>query len=434
MKVNWFSPLRPAKTAIADYTLHVMRAFATRSEVTIWTDQSEWDPEYEIYGRVRQYHGVPDWSELNRADVTYYNIGNNTQFHGVISGLSRSVAGVVILHDTRLQHLFTGLYKHNRSDEYRAMMERYYGQSGLEAADAYLSGRVSIEDISKNYPLTPLAMHNALGAVVHVPDAAEPLIDEQTQPVLYAPLPYSASGAANPDTARQARRVPDQPPYRLMVFGFLGLNRRLDAILQALGGFAQRDKYHLHIYGTLDKPSEVKRLIGKCELANHVTIHGYVSETELDDALDASNLVLNLRYPSMGEASWSQLRLWSRRLPSLVTKTGWYASAPAETVAFVRPEHEIADIRRHLQGFLDNPGEFMRKGEAGYRVLRQDHSPEKYAETLLEFARQTHGYRNRLNAAQLVRRSGQLLGEWASPEEHAPLLQRIASEISRFAA
>ena len=46
--LHWFSPLEPARTAIAHYTTHVLPELAAASEVTLWTDQKQWDPALEI--------------------------------------------------------------------------------------------------------------------------------------------------------------------------------------------------------------------------------------------------------------------------------------------------------------------------------------------------------------------------------------------------
>ncbi len=93
-----------------------------------------------------------------------------------------------------------------------------------------------------------------------------------------------------------------------------------------------------------------------------VTLHGFVPAEDLEAALTSAHLAINLRFPTMGEASVSQLQIWDHALPSLVTRVGWYATLPQETVAFVRPEHEITDIQAHLHAFVDDPGRYAHMG------------------------------------------------------------------------
>ncbi|MGZ5437139.1 MAG: hypothetical protein ACXW3F_13885, partial [Pyrinomonadaceae bacterium] len=108
MKLNWFSPLPPAKSGIAvDFFRTILPALSSRADVTLWTDQSEWASTLENHARVRtfQLNEMP-WVELNRADVTFFNLGNNHLFHGTIWEVSRRLAGVTILHDLRLDEFF----------------------------------------------------------------------------------------------------------------------------------------------------------------------------------------------------------------------------------------------------------------------------------------------------------------------------------------
>src|SRR6516164_8825946 len=103
MKLNWFSPLPPARTGIADYTAQLLPALDQRFEVTLWTDQHEWDSGLEEWAAVRHFDPahVP-WSTLNQAEITVYNLGNHGAFHGGIFEVSRRLPGIVILHDLAL--------------------------------------------------------------------------------------------------------------------------------------------------------------------------------------------------------------------------------------------------------------------------------------------------------------------------------------------
>ena len=93
-----------------------------------------------------------------------------------------------------------------------------------------------------------------------------------------------------------------------------------------------------------------------------VKLHGFVPAEELDAALAAAHLAVNLRNPTMGESSFSQLQIWDHALPTLVSQVAWYAKLPENAVAFVRPEHEVLDIQRHLNAFLADPDRFVEMG------------------------------------------------------------------------
>ena len=218
-----------------------------------------------------------------------------------------------------------------------------------------------------------------------------------------------------------------EPPYRLVTFGYMGRNRRLDAVLQALATFPERDRFRLDVFGEVPDGRMLRKRIGQLGIGHLVELHGYAAETELNQVLQTSHLAINLRYPTMGEASGSQLRIWYNALPSLVTDVGWYSSLPSDAVSHVRPEHEIDDIQSHLQAFLENPKEFAEMGQRGLRKLLEHHDPEKYVQSILDMAANARHFRVRKSAYDLAKRAGATMNCWSSNAGDQP--DRIAQKI-----
>ena len=431
MKLNWFSPLPPAKTDIAHYTTRVLPALSQLADVTLWTDQERWDADIEQYASVRNYRlDRVGWADLNLADANIYQVGNNPLFHGAIWQISRLHAGVVVLHDFRLHHFFDGLYRVRWRDlnSYLAVMERYHGEEGRrEAAESFRNDARNIQYMTERYPLTHLAIENALGVIVHTQESYDALAVGATWPIAYAPLPFAASW--RPTTRHKQKAA--GPPYRLIVFGYIGRNRRLDAVLKALAELPEKDQLYLDVYGSiLDEEKQLRALIRSLDLKKHVTLHGFAPEAKLDEALAAAQLAINLRYPTMGEASGSQLRLWAHRLPSLVSRVGWYGSLAPDAVAFVRTDdNELADIKMHLQAFLANPEAFVAMGERGRKELEEKHAPEQYAKTIVELAARAQAFRPRAASFKLAERAGSLMSEWLGPDPSREAWDNVAGEI-----
>jgi glycosyltransferase involved in cell wall biosynthesis len=377
---------------------------------------------------VRRYDPLRlSWPELNQAAVTFYNIGNNHLFHASIWQVSRQHPGIVVLHDLRVHNFFESLYRGQWRDlaGYLAAVQRYYGDDGLRAATEFVnSGTVNIDYMTEHFPLTPLALENSLAVVVHTEEAFAQLEAMRHLPVALASLPRTLPQDSDENHAVLRSAA---PPYRLIMFGYMGRNRRLEAVLEALGNLTERDSFRLDIFGDIADARALRRLIGKLGLDRLVQLHGYTPETELNKVLKASHLAINLRYPTMGEASGSQLRIWYHALPSLVTEIGWYSSLPRDIVAHVRPDHEPADIQSHLQAFLKNPELFASMGQRGLRRLREQHDPEQYVETILELAGHASEFRVRKAAYDLALRAGTMMGSWTSNAGPEPM--RIAEKI-----
>jgi glycosyltransferase involved in cell wall biosynthesis len=432
MMVNWVSPLPPARSGIARYSGDLLPLLADRADVAVFTEAGI--SKSQVVARRTSIRSIASgrfpFDVLNRADLTFYNIGNNPHFHPRTWELSRRHAGIVILHDTCLQHLIAGAYLHAWHDApgYIALMGRYYGQAGVAAAHALIGGRLDVEQLATQFPLTSSALDHALGAIVHTRAAFDQVRRQSGLPVLYAPLPYRPREHRGPSS--RAARPASKPPYRLIMFGDIGRNRGLAYVVEALAGLPHVSRLRLDIYGDVVEAAAVEEHIRARRLGRIVKLHGYVRRRTLEDALRRAHLAINLRTPTMGEASLSQLEMWSYSLPTLVTREGWYERLDHRAVAFVRPRHEVPDIREHLRAFLADPERFARMGRVGRQILTTDHSPERYVTALLDFGRRVAERRLRRVANDLAGRAGSAM-PWAryAPK---PSLHRVAFRIAEM--
>ncbi len=387
LKLAWFSPVVPQPTDIANYTARLQPHLDAEFDVRYFT---ETESGFLDLAKGRRYDCDPGsvpyeiFRELNLVDLPVYHIGNNPRFHLNTLFLSRCKPGLVVLHDRKLHHFMDAVYKHRLGDRrtYIAWMRRYHGTLGADAAAAAWDTLISIDFMAEHFPLTQVATETALGVIAHTKHSFAAVSRITSNPVFRLPLAFPAGAAP-------AEREPTgdaNEKIRLVMFGFLGANRRVTEFLRALAKLRERDRFVVDLAGVVGNMDQVTATIAKLHLENSVTVHGYVKQAALEGLLARADLAINLRYPSMGEASGAQLRIWSNALPSLVTSTEGYAELPEEAVCFVRPEHEEADIQRHLLGFLADPQSYREKGAYGRKLLEREHSPESYVRELHEIA------------------------------------------------
>jgi glycosyltransferase involved in cell wall biosynthesis len=428
VKLNLFSPLPPLRSDIARVTTNLLPLLASRAEVVVWSSDPKWDPAAEAHATIRPYDiARPPWRDINEADATFYQMGNDPRYHHAIWRMSQQHPGIVILHDVMMQHFFSGLVFHQLGlarRDYLELVERHDGVEGRGLAEAHLHGLLTTEELGQRSPLTGAATENALAVVVHS-QAAFQLVPEET-PAAYLPL---CVGAPAP---LELPAKTDADVYRISLFGFLGPNRRLPVLLRALADFPERDRFRLDIYGTIDGAEKIQQLIGRLGLNDLATMHGFVNHAELDEALRRTDLVVNLRNPSMGEASGSQLHLWQYALPSLVTRGAWYATLPENTVAFVRPDHETEDLHAHLAEYLADPEKYRELGRNGRRYVAEKHSMESYVDGLLEIAARTPEFQARWLARNLARRAASSLNGWCDRTTIQDFIPNVAGEIQKL--
>jgi len=72
---------------------------------------------------------------------------------------------------------------------------------------------------------------------------------ENACPVAYVPLPYAPSPRSHSSRPKFGGGQTWRATYRIIIFGYLNVNRRLDSLLQALNTLPDGDLFRLDIYG-----------------------------------------------------------------------------------------------------------------------------------------------------------------------------------------
>lgn len=387
--IHWVSPLPPAETDIAHYTHRILPELTKRADVTLWTDALSWDtkltehcpvhslnPQKVNAGEMRDASG-----KLATGDVIFVNMGNSSIFHGGFLQMTSRIPTVVILHDLALQEMYLqAIHKGLMSlDKYLDDMEQWYGQAGRQQALLCWEGRISAYDLNMAHPGFEILMKNAVAIVTHTSAAHKAVAKRRFVPAYQLDLPYKAQHASSSERSISG-------PLRLMQFGYIGPNRRLENILEALAGLDSSIEFIFDICGKLWDPDRIKLLCEQLGLTDKVNFKGFVSEPKLDEMLSQAHLVFNLRNPTMGEASGSQLRIWDATAASVVTDHGWYHDISDEAVFRISKENEVAEIRALLHQIWGNRYIAMSKGEYGRLQLINQHDPGAYADGIVEIA------------------------------------------------
>lgn len=431
MKINWISPLPPAVSGIAYLTDYVADSLTERANVTFWGLGTEAGGSFKDRYNLNTWpddHG--SWQALNSSDITIYNIGNNLTYHAQIWKISRIHPGIVVLHDTHLQHLFAGLIAYSGGDreKYISIMRRFYGENGESSARALFAGSQNIFQLAATYPMTEYALERALGAVVHTRQAYDFLVSLHKWPVLYVPLAHPGEMSSG-DAVKKRQMRGFNKLIRLVVFGHLNVNRRIDKIINALAKYPQRNLFRFDIIGTLEGYKNLDQTVRDQGLDKQVCFHGHLSDEGLDGLLEKSDIAINLRYPTMGEASLSQLRIWAHALPTLVTRTGWYAELPEGTVVYADVENEERDIHRFFDLAISKQEMLLEIGEKGNDCLKENHSPEGYAEAIINFSKEVACTASRGTAMDMAVSIEKKAMYWKYNECHIDCLKRAYRAI-----
>jgi glycosyltransferase involved in cell wall biosynthesis len=325
MRVAYYSPLPPSRSGIADYSALLLPALRERVDVVV----------------------AEPGKRVPAADIALYHVGNDPDAHGWIVDALRKRPGVVVLHEYVLHHLVAGITI-GRGDGrgYLDAMERDLGVAGRLLGLGVLDNLLPLlwETQPERFPLSGIVLDDAQGLIVH-----SDYVGERARAAGYGgrlwhiPHPAWPMGAVEP-----AGDVSGDP--LIGCFGYLNMNKRIPELLEAFAALRrERPGARLLLVGGAGERFDVQRRLERLSLSEGVERLDYVPEERMWSLMAACDVLVNLRYPTMGETSGSVIRALSLGKALVVSDVGWFAELPDDVVLKVPvDEYEVPTIRAAL--------------------------------------------------------------------------------------
>lgn len=292
MKVGYFAPLPPSPTGVADYATTLLDALRKHGNV-------------EIDGR---------------DGVALYHVGNN-QLHRAIYERAIQRPGVAVLHDAVLQHFFLGLldefhyigeFVYNYGEWMRGFAGELWRNRARSAADARYFEYPMLKRVSTTSKAVIVHNPAAAGAVKrHAPDAKvieiPHLFAPPTLPTLVDTLRFRAGLGVHPRT------------LLVGVFGHLRESKRVPVLLRAMGRvWAAGGDARLLIAGAFAS-SDLERALESQLSDSRILRRDYLPEREFWRYASATDVCVNLRFPTAGETSGIAVRMMGIGKPVIFT-------------------------------------------------------------------------------------------------------------------
>jgi glycosyltransferase involved in cell wall biosynthesis len=375
LRVAYFSPLPPAHSGIADYSTELLPALAALADVTLFSDA----PISPGGLPRRPLDAFP--AERWAFDLPLYQMGNSAH-HAEIYRMLRRFPGVTVLHDFHLHHLLAHLtLGAGRFADYAREIEYALGDEAAPLLRDIRSGRAAnpLYDVALNERL----LDSSLGLIVHSQTvaawirAARPAARVAVIPHLVVPRP-----------ARSRRAALNLPPeaFLLAVVGQVTAAKQLPLALRAfqrLLAFAPQ-AYFL-IVGEALPEVDLDETLRDLGLGERVIRLDYVESFDaFVDWAATADVVLNLRYPTLGETSGAALRVMAAGRPLVVFDHGWYGELPDEVAVKVPPLDEEALLAALLELARD-PERRAALGAAAARYVATQCAPAAVADAYVEF-------------------------------------------------
>jgi glycosyltransferase involved in cell wall biosynthesis len=407
--ICWFSPLDAEATEIARYSAQLLPTLEKYVSVLAVEDAAENNNPAWWKGPPHGLNATPGVDPL-----PVYHIGNNP-VHSPVYEASLRNPGLVVLHDLSLVDLARHISREwHEPDWWKKQMLRQYGEevSGLVQRSA--NSLAEYTRMSSEFPLFLPFVEDAIGVVVHSSYARNAILGQLPpgSPVLQLNLP--AKQPSLPPAVDYRDR-----PLDFVFCGHVGPNRRLIEFFEAWGSLDQPESLRLHLFGKIHNSSQLSEYARRYGVSEYLNICGYVTDEELEKALQSAHFAINLRWPTMGEASASQLRYWAAALPTLVTDVGWYAELPDDVVCKISRFTEIEDIVELLRDILASPDKYQQMAHRGWEYLGKQHGLDSYTGQFAHFAAEMT--QRRLAHSSIERELVSIIGDMCENEDDSEL-------------
>ena len=307
IKLAFFSPLPPARSGIADYSAALLDELGKLVEVETFSSKpARFDPK--------------------KFDAVLYQIGNNTH-HDFCYETALEHPGVVVVHEANLHHLIADMtIKRGDWDAYMHAIEQEGGAAALEYAQ-----RVRALQVGPDYQGVPMLrrlLSRSKAAVVHSGCVESELRNAGFE----GPVARIPHGAWIPKASRMEYRVRlglDETTPLIGIFGFLKPYKRIAESLRALRRLVRvQPQAKMILVGEPHPDFALESLIHSLDLAAHVRILGFQPSEEFVGYIAACDIVLNLRYPTVGENSGTLMRALGLGKAVIVSAVGSFSELP----------------------------------------------------------------------------------------------------------
>jgi glycosyltransferase involved in cell wall biosynthesis len=373
-----FTPLPPEQNGIADYAHHLLGPLSAYFDCAAFVADAF----------ARTHSGIPireaaqAFRFLGLSSHILHQIGNNPGHVFVLEAL-RSWGGVTTLHDQNLHYLYE-VAGAGRSELSRRMTATSANLGAVFARHLRMGVKTAA-----NYALFDMldeVLGSSQAVIVHSQFAKRRLAvlygSERTAHVHVVPhlvLPIEMQAPSSRDKL-------GAPAGALLIVtcGFASSAKRFDWLIEALDELSRRDIDYFWIHAGKERPEEFalsEHIARRPAVHGRSRVTGYLSEADLNDHIAASDILVNLRYPSVGESSGSLSRAMTAGKCCVVSDTAAYADIARDAVVHIAINDPVSHLVHALEGLSRNAEARDQVGAAARRLASGEWSPARVAES-----------------------------------------------------
>lgn len=326
-----FGALPPARSGTADYLEEQLQELNSRWDVVVVVGD-------ETKVRPRSDCVVLNYSAFRRRRNEFQDCARlihlaNNPFHTHAYLEAKNPGAVLLLHEFSMHHLLTETtLAYGAQLRYREELMACGPEGGVVSELRRQGVWSGIEQFL--FPAIESRLRIASGIIGHSTWILD-RVDAVAPEVPTAHVPHHFSQPVSLDR-EGCRRMFGMHPGELAVvsLGFVTPAKCIEQTIRALASIrSEVPPFRFWIFGEMRHPSSVRRTIREHGMTDVVVEKGYTSLQTFEAAIEASDLVVNLRYPTVGETSGTMTRAMGAGKPVVVFRHGSFMEPPLGSVA-----------------------------------------------------------------------------------------------------
>ncbi len=388
------SPFPPSPSGVAGYSMSLVEAMRRQSaapdrngadlppiEIDCFADGLErTSAPLEPFGgtipRDARVFDVTDGATGSYDHVVY--VLGNSEFHAHALASLRRRSGIVVGHDVRLSGLMTlsakvpgavpGGVGAAIGRNYPTLPPELRSLRSIPPADQERYGLLLLREV---IGLTPRFLVSSEAARRLAELDAGPELSDRLGILPFAMSLLSREEREHVESARRdSGRLLERGERRLRVtsFGIVDPSKRPGLLIEALAELiSSGTEAELVLLGSVSRElaAELSELASSHLLGDRFRITGTVSWDEYVECLGRTDVGVQLRSSSSGEASGAVSECLSAGVPTVVSDLGWMHDLPDEAVRKVRHDCTAGELATVLSSLLADTEERHRLGRAG---------------------------------------------------------------------
>ena len=350
-RIAWLSPLPPQKSGIANYSYWLVKGLRRFLDIDLYCDGRDLSDELKNEFAVYPLTLFPQQRQWY--DETIYHLGNNSLFHKEIYKLAWNFPATIVLHDYNLSAFMHEAF-------YLQADWRLY-EEALDHPNGDAKKSHGIIPRLRRYvgtvPMSHAIVNRSRKVIVHHRWIKEQFADAGHIQVIpmFAKI-ETAPGPEQVENFKQRFQI-DPRNFIIACLGFVNRNKLPQLQVEVMKRLLT-DGYPVHLVFAGETAPDVKHLqteVEASEYSENITFAGYLDDTDYLAALRCSDVVINLRNPSMGEGSLTLTQALAAGKPAIISDLNQYREFPDRVCWKVtHDENEAQLLYQYLTVLLSN--------------------------------------------------------------------------------